>query len=243
MTRPQIRNHGYPASCVACWSGVVRIGYDRRGRQRFRCTGCRRSFGNSYFLYKSRHIYKPEKASAAVALFREGYSIRHVAGMVGLSNRTAQTYRNLFVPNGSVLCACGRDAKHRGWCSWRFGQSERRQSWLARVRVVRLPKPRILRSELVYPYLLDTQVEGADLLLAVNAAVPKSLPQDVRADVCQELILACLAGEVDARQIAAHAPHFIKQHYKRYPRRFGIVSLDAPIFGDGTKTLAEVLEG
>lgn len=70
----------------------------------------------------------------------------------------------------------------------------------------------------VYPY-------GAthELVQMVNEAVPRSLPEDIRGDVCQEMILAMLDGEVN---VLDRAQEFIRAHRKEYAFRFGPMSID-----------------
>jgi hypothetical protein len=54
-----------------------------------------------------------------------------------------------------------------------------------------------------YPYVVHdhTKPEGHDLVDLVNKAVPRGLPENIRADVCQDLIVALLAGDLTKEQI------------------------------------------
>ncbi len=59
---------------------------------------------------------------------------------------------------------------------------------------------------LVYPYLPTapkTGDEGAALVLAVNKAVPSYLPDHIRAEIAQEMILMILEGEVQLADLSA----------------------------------------
>lgn len=58
------------------------------------------------------------------------------------------------------------------------------------------------RVDLCYPYLIEVRGEHADLL-AVNALVPRGLPDHMRADVCQEIMLALWQKEVSLEELQA----------------------------------------
>jgi len=57
-------------------------------------------------------------------------------------------------------------------------------------------KPRSPKEEpLQYPYIRNVRGEHADLL-SVNSIVPRGLPDHMRADICQEIMLALWQGDV-----------------------------------------------
>src|ERR1051325_10287290 len=85
-----------------------------------------------------------------------------------------------------------------------------------------------------YPYRIDNGAAGADLITAINNLVPRSLPELLRADVCQALALAVLSGEIEADKISPHVQRFIKEQNKFLPRKHEL-SLDAPLYRDGDK--------
>lgn len=95
-------------------------------------------------------------------------------------------------------------------------------------------KGRTTRTELVYPYLVSNEAEGADLINLINKLVPRNMPELVRADVCQSLALAVLSGEIDPANLAEHIKEYAKTQYAFLPSKFQ-VSLDAPLFLDGRK--------
>ncbi len=82
---------------------------------------------------------------------------------------------------------------------------------------------------LFYPYStgFNPQDEGAELLIAINNLVPRSLPEAIRADVCQEIALDVLLGNLNIANLAATVGHYIKSAYK-FPliRSRKFVSLD-----------------
>jgi hypothetical protein len=83
------------------------------------------------------------------------------------------------------------------------------------------------RPLLSYPYLTDASGDGAALLTRINAAMPRGLPHEVRADACQALALAVLEGDIETEEIEAVALEFAR---RQYPCR-KVISLDAPLSG------------
>lgn len=63
-------------------------------------------------------------------------------------------------------------------------------------------KPRAPRSTLQYPYLLEAKGEHASLL-EVNALIPRGLPDHIRADVCQEIMLALWERDTSLEELRA----------------------------------------
>ncbi len=71
-------------------------------------------------------------------------------------------------------------------------------------------------GQLAYPYLGKAKPEHADIL-AINAIVPKALPEHVRADVCQEIMIAILEGRTTLEKLRSRkgsASYFIRRFYK-----------------------------
>lgn len=79
-------------------------------------------------------------------------------------------------------------------------------------------KPRIRQPKaaaLAYPYITNPRDEHAQLL-AVNEIIPKSIPDNMRADMCQEILLAILEGRttLEALKAKSQSPsYFIKKFY------------------------------
>ena len=63
--------------------------------------------------------------------FHSGISIRQAEIQSGVSKETVLTiFRDYEKRFGPRLCVCGKDAKHQGWCWFRFKQSEARQAFM-----------------------------------------------------------------------------------------------------------------
>lgn len=58
------------------------------------------------------------------------------------------------------------------------------------------------RRRLQYPFIVEVRGEHADLL-AVNSLVPHGLPDHMRADVCQEILLALWQKEISLDELRA----------------------------------------
>lgn len=79
-------------------------------------------------------------------------------------------------------------------------------------------KPRLRspkEASLQYPYITKIRDEHADLL-AINAIIPKGIPDNMRADMCQEIMLAILEGRTTIEMLKAKngsATYYIKKFY------------------------------
>lgn len=205
-----------------------KFGRDRTGKQRWNCAQCQFTIGNTCV---DRLAGKRLKA---VILFQQGMSVRRVASSLQIAKDTARTYR----PTGSFLCACGRDSKHQGWCSWRFQQSEGRRAWHRKWCGLRIPKiPKGPRIEYSYPYIMGAPNDDHELLLLVNGAVSKNIPPEARADICQDILVALLSGTVAKDQLTLAAKDYTRRYWKDFGRKFGALSLDQPAPGSDSKTL------
>lgn len=107
---------------------------------------------------------------------------------------------------------------------WRTAQ------WYADHRPVKIP---FIPLTEFYPYISVTPTEDHDLLLAVDRMVPKGLNPDTRADICQDMLVAVLSGEVSLDNLAGERPKYMKQFWKMFPAKYGHLSLDAPLMYGG----------
>ena len=187
-------------------------------------------------------IITPDARATVEAALLAGAGIRAAASAAGVSKVTVNRYRRLLVASGVTLyCGCGKTAGHNGWCAWRYRQSPARQAFIATLRKPVIIRAREAPRELVtYPFVLGTAREEHDLVLAVNAVVPRYLPEHVRADVCQEMLVALLAGDLLREEIGRRAPEFLRAHNRQAFSKFKFVSLDAPLGHEG-RLLHEIL--
>lgn len=95
---------------------------------------------------------------------------------------------------------------------------------------------------LVYPFLVrDRGTPEHILIRRVNEVVPQWLPPDRRADICQDLIVAILCGDISEDTLDLSVKDFTRQILKQFPTHFGDLSLDAPIPGTDGLTLLDTL--
>ncbi len=88
---------------------------------------------------------------------------------------------------------------------------------------------------LYYPYLVHDpeKDDGRALVVYVNSLVPKYLPDQVRADACQDLIEALLTGKADVSNAPEFVDKFVRDVYKMHPQIWDghggyAISADAP---------------
>lgn len=101
-------------------------------------------------------------------------------------------------------------------------------------------------TELMWPYIAHdpkkTDVGGTDIVALVNSIVSKNIPEENRADICQDLILAVLEGKYSVDDIRDNPKKYISAVRDTSPWKYEWVSMDAPLFGDG-RALHEVIAG
>jgi hypothetical protein len=102
-------------------------------------------------------------------------------------------------------------------------------------------KPESGARALYYPYLAHDPKsdDGHALVLLANKLVPHTLPHDIRADVCQELIVSILSGQITRDQAADHVQKHIGRVFKSVEFKYTLgglkTSFDAPhdVLSDG----------
>jgi hypothetical protein len=79
------------------------------------------------------------------------------------------------------------------------------REWNSKRRLLEAPVPE------VWPYAATAWPVGI-----VNSLVSKEMPEQVRADICQELCLMLIAGEVDEESLARALPSVRRKAYGNY---------------------------
>src|SRR5580704_9269785 len=73
---------------------------------------------------------------------------------------------------------------------------------------------------------------------AVADMVPSNLPPEVRDDIVQFIFMALLEGSLRRDEVKARIGQFVKEHNREANKhdtgKYGLISLDAPIFADGS---------
>lgn len=167
---------------------------------------------------------------------------------------TTQTFfRSRKLPFKTILLALA--TLKNGSNAWRLKNDldinyRTAMSFVSKVNaVMNLPPPApLLRHNVrdtLYPYILSpAKTEGSEIVLAVNEAIPRWIPEQLRADICQDMIVAIISGELDLSDLNAKASSYIKKMYRVYPTRYGAISLDSPPpwMRDSDTPLVEMLD-
>jgi hypothetical protein len=95
---------------------------------------------------------------------------------------------------------------------------------------------------LVWPYVKDLDAADNHLLRTVNTILPRNLPEQIRADVGQDLLLAVLDGQINEKEIPLYVAPFIKRIWAQQQSRFKEVSLEA-LVGSSERRLEDMLIG
>lgn len=99
------------------------------------------------------------------------------------------------------------------------------------------------RQALCYPFMPETKARRPEheLLRLINDAVPHDIPEDRRADICQELAIAVLIGDADAANLATAWKPLFHKVYAQHPTIYAPLSLDAAISGTENLRLIDTL--
>lgn len=112
-----------------------------------------------------------------------------------------------------VAPALGRTASSMAWYARDMDSLTLPAQWTSLIKSKRIATPR--RVALCYPFIAMQRPEHADLL-ALNALVPRAYPEHMRADICQEMMLAVIEGAVTIDEIKANrdkSAWFLKKFY------------------------------
>lgn len=136
-------------------------------------------------------------------------------------------------------------SRSRSHAWWRHYEAPVKTKAELRERAAKKAEPKT--AELMWPYIRHDHERptnsGNDLVMAVNAVVSRRIPEENRADICQDLIMSILEGKFSVDDVRDNPKKYIDGVRRASPWKYEWVSLDAPLFGEGNLTLAEVLPG
>lgn len=93
-----------------------------------------------------------------------------------------------------------------------------------------------------WPYMTADDPRYDGLVRVVNEAVPRTLVDAVRSDVCQEIMVSVLSGLIAETDIKETVRAHIKGHYKLFPiKDYKTVSLDTPMRDGSDRRLLDTL--
>jgi hypothetical protein len=98
-------------------------------------------------------------------------------------------------------------------------------------------KPRLVCR----PAIIISPANASQLIESINAAVPRTLPQDMRDDIIGEMTLAVIEGRLKIQDVARRMTEFVRASFKTDHNKWGALSLDQPMFEDGTVTLGDTV--
>lgn len=184
--------------------------------------------------------YEPPTTKAA--------ELRYFWGLLWSDGRAFNQYPDL---RKYIVDVCETSAFKGGWAKRPMGlfltnglrqhnYPWRTPEWYADRQPPKIPYQNLTEF---YPFISTTPNEDHELLLAVDALVPKGLNSNTRADVCQDMIVAILSGEATLENIAGQRPKYMKQFFKMFPTKYGHLSLDAPLMlnGESPTTLGDMV--
>lgn len=125
---------------------------------------------------------------------------------------------------------------YRDCAPWRFYKPKR---------IVGTANVKQVIGSACYPFIAHDprKTTGADLVAKVNKAVPRGLPEEIRADICQDLICAILAGEMTEADLQGNVRDFVKTGRKMFADKWAFVNLDAEVPGFDGITYMDSLAG
>ena len=75
--------------------------------------------------------------------------------------------------------------------------------------------------------------------------VPRHLPPDVRDDIAQSIFVALLDGSLRRDEVKARVQRFVAAHNREANKhgvgKYGLWSIDAPAFAEGSTTLGDTI--
>jgi hypothetical protein len=104
--------------------------------------------------------------------------------------------------------------------------------------------PKLRRASpapLCYPYINTRRAEH-DALLRVNSMVPRGLPEWIRADVCQTIMLEVLEGKASVESMDFAAVAGFIRRVRRENGDYRLVSLDAPMGGTDLRRIDTIAD-
>lgn len=101
--------------------------------------------------------------------------------------------------------------------------------------------PEAKSHERAYPYV-QSKTPEQELVAEIYALVPKSIPIEIRGDLCQDLIVGVLSGETTVANIPNVIAKYAAKARKIMPDRWKTISIDAELPGTDGMHFLDTLE-
>jgi len=122
-------------------------------------------------------------------------------------------YAEWLVPRPFELTPVSLTSLYKNCAPWRVYKSQLRLRDRGHHSNVGMAKS----SDLSYPYVVWEKGNSANELVAlVHAAVPRGLPEQIRADVCQDLIVDLLAGDLSKEALMGSPRKYVGQKLRGF---------------------------
>lgn len=150
---------------------------------------------NNQLLNMRRHWTDAEKARL-VTLLGAGHSPAVVEAALGRpisTIRDKMSTEHIRLPKG-----------------WRAVRPRKEKIYVPKIRAAKY-------QPMAFPYIAKSLGSEHDMILAVNALIPKSLPEHIRADICQDALMAIYEGSVTLEELQSDkrsASFFIRKYYR-----------------------------
>lgn len=92
-----------------------------------------------------------------------------------------------------------------------------------------------------WPFVNDDRTEAHKLVTLVNGALPRHLPEQIRADVAQDMILGVLTGEITEQGLELQVRKYLRKHYKTVETPYLAISLNQPVPGTDGRNWNDIL--
>jgi len=121
-------------NCPDCKSASNQNGKSASGAQRYRCLdeNCGRTFVHpmTYKRHGGGNRIDSSRRDNLIRLLRSGRGIRNSARLAHVCRFTARVIWMQIRQSEKIMCGCGREITHKGWCKVRFQRSAKRQKFV-----------------------------------------------------------------------------------------------------------------
>lgn len=201
----------------------------------WKCRRCRKQFTVTIgTIFQGGHL-PLHKVLSAIPASASGAPALRIAASLGVNYRTA------FALAQKIRRAAERDPLTSSVVAVLRGSPEERQI-LGLLGGTAGTDPR--SEDMVWPFVAGAPlVPEHDLLLLINASLPRNINEEVRQEAGQNLAVAVLSGELNIEEVRAAAPFFVKQAVKACPatRWNGWLSLDAKLWRNSRLTRVDAI--
>lgn len=255
-----------PNRACPCGGHFIKIGFDRNGNRRLRCKKCRKSISTKVDIGSFREQMDIELYKIVIKSFREGNSIKETAR--NIADVDVDSIRRIIkkfsIDLDKYPCGCGRVITHQSWCWFRLNKSPNKEENIRKLfanLAIRWEKgvgirggkgrDRTKPSRNRYTKRIPNKTKVSEfypfnsvdeLVLHVNKMVPKVWDEEVRREVCQNILVDIVSGLLELSTLTRELVNNYKKTYFKFTNYYKQVSIDTPLNAEGY-TLKDILEG